>query len=279
MSAGRSSPARAPSGVMIPTGRSPSTATTTSTAGSAKAAAWSAARPCSTLGATTSRSHSPHCSGFSRRRATSAAAAGSIGAQGAPGPAKNQPCASGTPSCMQCRASASVSIPSASTHASMRFANTPSISTSALFTSSRSTSATSARSSFSTDGRKARICCSPAYPAPASSTAISAPRRRRRSSPAATAFASPSSRCSVTSTTTPPSGAWSRNTAMTSGDASDSGSTLTVRNVFAGSDARCASAAATTAASSCATRPRRAACANHTSGVAATPWSNRARAS
>ena len=69
-------------------------------------------------------------------------------------------------------------MPSATTHASTREAKSPIISTSATLASSVATPWTMARSSLRIEGRNSRICWSPEYPAPASSTAMSAPLAR-----------------------------------------------------------------------------------------------------
>jgi hypothetical protein len=62
---------------------------------------------------------------------------------------------------MKAASSPAVSIPSASSQASIRPANSPTISVSAARTGSVSIPVTSARSSLTSCGRTVAICCSP----------------------------------------------------------------------------------------------------------------------
>ena len=71
-----------------------------------------------------------------------------------------------------------VSTPSATSHESSREVNMPSASTTAAFVSSASMPATRSRSTFTKSGRSTVMCLSEANPAPASSTASSAPAAR-----------------------------------------------------------------------------------------------------
>ena len=83
----------------------------------------------------------------------------------------------------------------------------------------------------------------------------------------------------MTSTTRPDSDACSAKIAMTSGEDNDSGSTLTVMNVFGGSIGRASNAERSVVASSSAATPCSCDAANHTSGPTDGPMSKRVNAS
>ena len=157
-------------------------------------------------------------------------------------------------------------MPSAQTVAPTSRAKRTNDSTSAIRAGSRWMSGIRARSSLTMSGRTRISCLSPAWPAPASSIAIRAPRSRRSATAAASESSSGTNSCSVISIddpfeVSPQARRWTRS------EESAEGLTLIARWVSNGRPSG-SSAARIAAASSSAPRPQPCAWANQTSGRA-----------
>ena len=160
------------------TGRSCSSTTTTHVVAGLRANEV-AASIALTCGACSARSKSPpYVAMDRRRRQTATASEWAVPIMGCGGPIP-YPWASGTRSERMRSSSAVVSMPSATNHASSREVNIPSASTTAALVSSLSMPAIRSRSTLTKSGRSTVMCLSEAKPAPASSTASSAPAARR----------------------------------------------------------------------------------------------------